>query len=62
MHGKSIERREVKVRYASDDKVLWHAICDYSMREVVDDDSEHDTNSLSVLNLLHDRRQVRVRK
>ena len=62
VHGRSIERREIKVRYAADDKVLWHAICDYNMREQSDDISEPDDNSLSVLSLLHERRPIRVRK
>ena len=31
VHGESISRREIQVRYDADDTLLWHALCDYSI-------------------------------
>jgi hypothetical protein len=58
VHGKSIDRREIKVRYESDDVTMWHAVCDYNMRESVNEENEADEDNMAVLALLHDRRQV----
>ena len=37
---------------------MWHAVCDYNMRESVNEENEADEDSMAVLALLHDRRQV----
>ena len=57
VHSKSIDRREVRVRYESDGVELWHAICDYNMREC-DDEDHDDENSMAVLAMLRERRVV----
>ena len=31
VHGMSISRREIQVRYDADEALLWHAVCDYSV-------------------------------
>ena len=44
VHGLSVSRREIQVRYDADEALLWHAVCDYSVRSVsaADDDGELD--------------------
>ena len=56
VHGKSIDRREVHVRYYSDGVQLWHAISDYNMRESVNDENDIDEGNLAVLSMLLERR------
>ena len=52
VHGKSISRREIMVRYDSDDQRLWHALCSNSVREAK---NEENDASLTVLGLLANR-------
>ena len=49
VHGISIDRREIKVCYESDNQELWHALADYSVRRAVEHNDQADMAVLSML-------------
>ena len=49
VHGASIARREIQVRYDDDESVLWHAICDYAVRKVPAEVNEPEEVVLAAL-------------
>ena len=39
VHGMSINRREIQVRYDADEALLWHAVCNYAVRSAPAEES-----------------------
>jgi hypothetical protein len=54
VHGASIQRREIQVRYDEDESLLWHALCDYAVRAV----TEADESTEIVLSMIAARDEL----